>query len=576
MPTVGKPEVEPLTHPSQLTVAHVTKAYAGHAVLEDVSFTVAAGERAGVIGENGSGKSTLLRLLAGQEKPDDGEVVVVASGGVGYLDQTLDLPATSSVQDAADAALADLRDLERRIREAENALAGASPEELAAYGDLLAAYEARDGYGADARIDAAMRGLGVAHLTRERRLGGLSGGERSRLALACVLVAAPELLLLDEPTNDLDEAAVTWLENRLRAHRGTVVTVTHDRTFLERVATTILEVDHDRRTVTRYGDGWDGYLAAKAAARRRWEQDHQEWLAEIDRQTDLAGTGAVRLASSVRSGSRPRTAGHRRSHEAGLSGQVRKARERLRRLSEEPVPRPPDPLRFTARFGGDAGDAGDAVRSGGEAGDAPLAALNGVRVGDRLAVEEFTLAPGQRVLLTGPNGAGKTTFLRVLAGDLAPDAGTVRRPGRIGYLRQEIPVRRSRGAVLAAFAKGLPGPPEEHAAALLALGLFQREDLVKPLAALSIGQQRRLELARLVSRPVDLLILDEPTNHLSLTLVEELQEALAAYPGALVVVSHDRRFRDDFVGSHAVLRAGRLLSRGSARSWSSAGEVSAQ
>ncbi|GAA3509157.1 macrolide transport system ATP-binding/permease protein [Streptosporangium album] len=565
-----------MTHPSQLTVAHVTKAYAGHAVLEDVSFTVAAGERAGVIGENGSGKSTLLRLLAGQEKPDDGEVVVVASGGVGYLDQTLDLPATSSVQDAADAALADLRDLERRIREAENALAGASPEELAAYGDLLAAYEARDGYGADARIDAAMRGLGVAHLTRERRLGGLSGGERSRLALACVLVAAPELLLLDEPTNDLDEAAVTWLENRLRAHRGTVVTVTHDRTFLERVATTILEVDHDRRTVTRYGDGWDGYLAAKAAARRRWEQDHQEWLAEIDRQTDLAGTGAVRLASSVRSGSRPRTAGHRRSHEAGLSGQVRKARERLRRLSEEPVPRPPDPLRFTARFGGDAGDAGDAVRSGGEAGDAPLAALNGVRVGDRLAVEEFTLAPGQRVLLTGPNGAGKTTFLRVLAGDLAPDAGTVRRPGRIGYLRQEIPVRRSRGAVLAAFAKGLPGPPEEHAAALLALGLFQREDLVKPLAALSIGQQRRLELARLVSRPVDLLILDEPTNHLSLTLVEELQEALAAYPGALVVVSHDRRFRDDFVGSHAVLRAGRLLSRGSARSWSSAGEVSAQ
>ncbi|WP_326822319.1 ABC-F family ATP-binding cassette domain-containing protein [Streptosporangium sp. NBC_01756] len=591
-----------MTRPSQLTVTHVTKAYVGHAVLEDVSFTVAVGERAGVIGENGSGKSTVLRLLGGQEKPDDGEVVVVAPGGVGYLDQTLDLPVTGTVQDAADAALADLRDLERRIREAEESLADASPEELALYGDLVAAYEARDGYGADARIDAAMHGLGVAHLARDRRLGGLSGGERSRLALACVLAAAPEVLLLDEPTNDLDEAAVTWLENRLRAHRGTVVTVTHDRTFLERVATTILEVDHDRRTVTRYGDGWDGYLAAKAAARRRWEQDYQEWLAEIDRQTDLAGTGAVRLASSVWSSDRPRTAGHRRSHEAGLSGQIRKARERLRRLSEEPVPRPPDPLRFTARFGGDAGsaddalrlgggdvgaaggndgsvrlgggdvggvgrpvrgtgaDPGDAVRSGGEAGDVPLAALNGVRVGDRLAVEEFTLVPGQRVLLTGPNGAGKTTFLRVLAGDLAQDAGTVRRPERIGYLRQEIPVRRSKGAVLAAYAKGLPGSLEEHAAALLALGLFQREDLVKPLAALSIGQQRRLELARLVSRPVDLLILDEPTNHFSLTLVEELQEALAAYPGALVVVSHDRRFRDDFVGSHAVLRAGRLLS----------------
>ncbi|AWS45236.1 ribosomal protection-like ABC-F family protein [Streptosporangium sp. 'caverna'] len=547
-------EVEPLAHPSQLTVTHVTKAYAGHAVLENVSFTVASGERVGVIGENGSGKSTLLRLIAGQERPDDGEIVVVTSGGIGYLSQTLDLAATQTVQDAIDVALADLRELEHRMREAEASLAEASAEELEVYGDLLTAYEACGGYEVDARIDAAMHGLGLAHLTRDRRLGALSGGERSRLALACVLTAAPELLLLDEPTNDLDETAVTWLETRLRAHRGTVVTVTHDRTFLERVATTILEVDRDRRTVTRYGDGWDGYLAAKAAARRRWEQEYQEWLAEIDRQTGLADTGAIRLASSVRSSSRPRTAGHRRSHEAGLSGQVRKARERLRRLREDVVPRPPDPLRFAARF-----DSGDAGGADGEIGVTPLAELNGVSVGNRLTVEEFTVVPGERVLLTGPNGAGKTTFLRLLAGDLVQDAGTVRRPRRIGYLRQEVPVKRSKRTVLAAFAEGLPGSPEEHATALLALGLFQREDFVKPVAALSVGQQRRLELARLVVHPVDLLILDEPTNHLSLTLVEELEEALAAYAGALVVVSHDRRFRSDFIGSHTALREGRIV-----------------
>nr|WP_307845441.1 ABC-F family ATP-binding cassette domain-containing protein [Planomonospora sp. ID67723] len=528
----------------------MSKAYDGRTVLDRVSFTVRPGEKAGVIGENGAGKSTLLRLLASEEAPDGGDLVVTAPGGVGHLGQTLDLPPHSSVQDVVDRALRDLRDMERRMREAEASLADASADELAAYGDLLTSYEARGGYEADARVDAALHALGLAHVGRDRTLGSLSGGEQSRLALACVLAAAPELLLLDEPTNHLDERSVTWLEERLRAYQGTVVTVTHDRSFLERTATAILEVD--LRTVTRYGDGWDGYLTAKAAARRRWEQEYRDWAAELDRQTELAETGARRLAAAVRSDDRPRTAGHRRSHEAGLSGQVRNARERLHRLVENPVPRPPDPLRFTARISG-----GGPSASGAEGG--PVAAMNGVRVGDRLRVESLSLAPGERMLVTGPNGAGKTTLLRVLAGELVPERGTVRRPRRIGYLRQELPVSSSRRTLLGAFAEGLPGPPEEHAARLLALGLFAGEDLARPVAALSVGQRRRLELARLVTFPADLLILDEPTNHLSLALTEELEEALAEYPGSLVVVSHDRRFRSAFTGTRVALRDGRLV-----------------
>lgn len=523
---------------SQLTLRDISVSFGEQVVLDRVSFSVRTGERVGVIGENGSGKSTLLRVIAGAHVPGGGELTVEAEG-VGHLAQTLGLPGDHTVQDAVDAALGELRDLEKRM------LAAAEAEDMDAYGELLTAFEARGGYEADARVEAAMHGLGLSGIGRDRALGGLSGGEQSRLALACVLASGPELLLLDEPTNHLDEQAVSWLENHLRGHRGTVVAVTHDRAFLDRFATAILEVDRDLRAVARYGDGWEGYLAAKSADRRRRLQEHEEWRAEIARQSRLAESGIERLAAGERSTDRPRTSGHRRSHEAGLSGVVRNARERLRRLEDNPVARPADPLRFTARL---------------EGGDRLAASLEGVVVGDRLTVDAFTLAPGERMLITGPNGAGKTTLLRVLAGDLAPDSGQVLRPARIGYLRQEVPVTAPRRSVLGVFAEGLPGPIDEHAQALLALGLFAEEDLPKPAAVLSVGQRRRLELARLVTRPADLLILDEPTNHLSLGLIEEFEEALAGYAGSLLVVSHDRRFRARFTGTRVDLREGRLVS----------------
>ncbi|MFF5091357.1 ribosomal protection-like ABC-F family protein [Streptomyces niveus] len=532
---------------AQLSMKDVSKSYGDRTVLDQVSLSVRPGEKAGVIGENGSGKSTLLRLLAGAEVPDGGEVTVRFPGGVGHLAQTLALDLRLSVQAAVDAALAELRELERRIRAAEASLADATEAELAAYGDLLTAYEDRGGYEADARVDAALHGLGLAHVGRDRPLGSLSGGERSRVALACVLAAAPELLLLDEPTNHLDLRATTYLEEQLRAHRGTVVAVTHDRAFLERVATTILEVDRDTRAVTRYGDGWAGYRTAKAAARRRWEQDHQEWLADLARTRELVAAAGQRLAAT---GKDPQQGfgKHRRSHEAKLSGQVRSARVRLERLEREPVPAPPEPLEFK---GAPATTGADGV----------LAELSGVVVGDRLRLDSLQVKAGARLLVDGPNGAGKTTLLRVLAGDLAPDAGTVHRTAEVGYLAQESAPgpADSRRSLLGAFAAGRRGLPDEHTDELLALGLFREEDLAVPVAGLSVGQRRRLELARLLTRPADLLILDEPTNHVALSLVEELERALAGYPGAVVVVSHDRRFRGEFAGERLVLSAGRVM-----------------
>ncbi|MGW7297999.1 ribosomal protection-like ABC-F family protein [Streptomyces sp. NPDC054829] len=532
---------------AQLSVKDVTKSYGTRTVLDQATLTVRPGEKAAVIGENGSGKSTLLRLLAAAEQPDAGEITVEFPGGVGHLAQTLDLDPARTVQDAVDLALADLRDMERRLRAAEQSLADTSDEQLAAYGDLLIAYEERGGYEADARVDAATHGLGLARISRDRPLGSLSGGEQSRLALACVLAAAPELLLLDEPTNHLDAAAVHWLEEHLRAHRGTVVAVTHDRGFLERVATTILEVDRDERTVRRYGDGWSGYRAAKAATRRGAEQRYTEWVEEVTRTEDLLEAAGRRLAITGRD-PKQGFGKHRRSSEAKLGGQVRAARERLDQLRRNPVPEPPAPLRFTTPI---------ATAEDGEVPDA-LVELEDVRVGDRLRLDgRLTITPGRRLLVTGENGAGKTTLLRVLAGDLEPDAGTVRRTARIGYLAQELPTRTTRLPLLAAFAAGCPGLPDEYAEQLLSLGLFREEDLHVPVADLSAGQRRRLQIATLVTRPADLLVLDEPTNHIALDLVEDLQAALAAYPGAVVVVSHDRAFRAQFAGERLELRGGR-------------------
>ncbi|MFE5889781.1 ribosomal protection-like ABC-F family protein [Streptomyces sp. NPDC056462] len=533
---------------AQLSVKDVTKSYGTRTVLDQVTFTVRPGEKAAVIGENGSGKSTLLRLLAEAEVPDAGEVTVSFPGGVGHLTQTLDLDPDCTVQDAVDLALTELRDMERRLREAEESLGEASPDELAAYGELLIAYEERGGYEADARVDAAMHGLGIAGITRDRVLGSLSGGEQSRLALACVLAASPELLLLDEPTNHLDATAVRWLEDHLRAHRGTVVAVTHDRGFLERIATTILEVDRDAHTVRRYGDGWTGYRTAKAAARRSAEQEYADWLEEVARTEELVEAAGKRLAGT---GKDPRQGfgKHRRSHEAKLGGQVRAARERLAHLRRNPIAAPPEPLRFAAALSA-AGSEHHAEH--------PLAELDDVVVGERLSLDGMlTIAPGQRLLVTGENGAGKTTLLRVLAGNLEPDAGAARRPARIGYLAQELPPRSTRLPLLAAFAAGRPGLPEEYADQFLALGLFREDDLHVPVAALSAGQQRRLQIAILVTRPADLLVLDEPTNHIALDLIEDLEAALAAYPGAVVAVSHDRGFRERFAGERLALRAGR-------------------
>ncbi|KRE72232.1 ABC-F family ATP-binding cassette domain-containing protein [Arthrobacter sp. Soil762] len=535
-----------------LNLSGVSHGYGDRLLLDGIGLVITAGEHVAIVGENGAGKSTLLRILAGLEAPDEG--TAVSHGRVGYLAQTHGLPESFTVGAAVDASLASLRGLEAELDRLEAGLADAEDDELETYGRLQTEYQLREGYAAESRVEAALDRLGLGGLDRKRTLGSLSGGEQERVALACVLADPADILLLDEPTNHLDARGTAWLEDRLAAHRGTVVVVSHDRVLLRKVASTVIEVDAERRTVTRYGNGYDGYLREKAAERQRWVQQYHEWIDAMEAEQRQADTVTDRMGyARKRDNDKMGFDFKAGTWQKAATSKVRNAQERLRRLEASPIDRPPVPLRLAAELAVEPEVPSGASVAATESGDDSLLTASavlvarGVAVPGRLGVTDFAARTGEKILITGPNGAGKSTLLSVLAGTLEPVEGLVQRPARIGYLQQELELpQRPTLRLLPAFAAGLGGNIDEHAEALLRLGLFRTSEFHVPVGSLSAGQQRRLALARLLLGGYGTLIVDEPTNHLAPVLVEQLEEALAGFTGTLVMVSHDRALRDWF------------------------------
>ncbi|MDP9999983.1 ABC-F family ATP-binding cassette domain-containing protein [Pseudarthrobacter sulfonivorans] len=525
-----------------LKLSGVSHGYGDRQLLAAITLVITAGEHVAIVGENGAGKSTLLRIMAGLETPDEGSVT--SDGRVGYLAQAHGLPESFTVGAAIDASLASLRALEAELDRLEAGLAEAEDDDLETYGRLQTEYQLREGYAAESRVEAALDRLGLGGLDRHRTLGSLSGGEQERVALACVLADPADILLLDEPTNHLDARGTAWLEDRLAAHRGTVVVVSHDRVLLRKVAGTIIEVDAERLAVARYGNGYDGYLREKAAERQRWVQEYHQWIDAMDAEQRQADTVAGKMGyARKRDGDKMGFDFKAGTWQKAATSKVRNAQERLRRLEASPVDRPPVPLRLNADLAVDA----DIAPAPGL--DEPSAVLSarGVSVPGRLRPTDFEAWTGDKILITGPNGAGKSTLLSVLAGTLEPAGGSVSRPARVGYLQQELELpERPSLRLLPAFVAGLGGNIDEHAEALLRLGLFRTSEFHVPVGSLSAGQQRRLALARLLLGGYGTLIVDEPTNHLAPVLVEQLEEALADFTGTLVMVSHDRALRDWF------------------------------
>jgi len=539
---------------------HLHKAYGPVVVLDGITFQITSGERVGLVGANGSGKSTLLRAITGEQPADDGRIVVAAGVEIGYLPQE---PAPAAASLTIDALIRDavggLRALEQRLRELEATLTTAQGDALAAalaeYGDLADRFERRGGYELDHRIDAVLDGLRLAHLPRDRRAGTLSGGERSRVLLAALLLQSPDILLLDEPTNHLDFASAAWLETFLAEYRGAFVAVSHDRHFLNRAVTRILEIDEHTHRLNEYPGNYDAYRAAKE---REYAQMEAAFARQQDEMKELRR--AIKVSARQVSHNRPPTdndkfAKHffRERVEGAISRNVRSAEERLRRLEANPAPKPPRLLRINPDL-----DPAE-LRS-----DQSIS-VEGVtkRYGDRAVLDDvsFTLGSRSRVIIVGENGAGKSTLLDLIAGRIEPDGGIVRLAGgvRLGYLDQDARTLDRRQTLVDAYLAGLTGPRDELVNGLFHYGLFRADDLGKQVGQLSLGQRRKLQLAKLMAERANLLLLDEPTNHLSLDLLEAFERALADFPGPLLAVSHDRWLIERF-GAHVwEIRGGRLV-----------------
>ena len=516
---------------AQLVAASVHVERGGRPVLVDVSVSVSAGTRLGVVGENGRGKSTLLHVLAGTLRPDSGTVSRI--GSIGVAEQELAAGDARTVGELIDVELADARAALQALDEAAAAMAaeveGADDE----YAAALDAATALDAWDADRRVDLALDALGAVR-DRSRALAQMSVGERYRVRLACLLGAQHDFLLLDEPTNHLDEHGLDFLTAALRDHPGGVVLVSHDRVLLADVATKILDLDPSIDGRPRvYGDGYEGYRAGRSAAMARWEQDYDQHLAEEARLADDLSAAQNRLRSSWRP---PKGTGkHQRATRA--PSLVRAVNRRIDDLADHAVSRPMAPLRFHMP---------------------ELATLSGVTLvrAEEVAVDGRLTGPvtvalesGDRLLITGPNGAGKSTLLAVLAGQLEADQGSVRvaANARIGFVAQETPSadRRRVHDIYESRMHQLRHQGVDATVPLRSLGLLSAADTARPLAELSMGQQRRLDLALALAGRPHVVLLDEPTNHLSIALVDELTEALDTTAAAVVVVTHDRQLRRD-------------------------------
>ncbi|APX34762.1 ABC transporter ATP-binding protein [Brachybacterium sp. P6-10-X1] len=544
-------------------------------VLTDVSLVVPAGRPTGLLGENGSGKSTLLRILAGGLAPDTG--AVQAPGPVGVLHQELPAGPTTALADVVADALERSRRLERELVAAGEALAAddePAPRAAIRFDELLAEATLADVWNADRRAEAVLAGLSLQEIDPATPLGEISGGQRERLALAHLLIARPTTWLLDEPTNHLDDDGAAFLAATIAAHGGAVLIASHDRAFLDDATAAQLDLDPAESPVrsepgglTVSTGGFSDYLLARFAARDRWEH---RFRAEQDELKELRQ--AVKDSATVgHPGAAPRTEGgmakkfYADRNATVVSRRLREARARLAQLEEDQVRKPPAELEFThlppvpGRGGG--ADGRWASGSGRGAAGAVLLTAREVAVDGRLAPVSFSLSTGEHLLITGANGSGKSTLLETVTGHLAPTHGTVDHPRglRIGHLGQDdaaIPGR-TVGEHLRAAASGTEAGAARSRTADDTVpelfGLVHPRDLARPLELLSRGQLRRVMLAAVLLDPPELLVLDEPTNHLALVTATRFENALADWPGTVLIASHDRWLRSRWQGETLAL-----------------------
>lgn len=527
-----------------LAVHHLTKSFGIETIFQDVSFTLTTGQCLGLVGPNGSGKTTLLRILTGQDRPDSGAVIYTpASPRTGYLPQGYEFPFDDTIESFLTRMEGDLPALEERLLDLAAALGDDPdlPDLLEEYDDTLARLNAAaEVAGRSPEILAA---LGLDHFSPDTPVGSLSGGQKTRLALAGVLLSSPQLLLLDEPTNHLDIEMLEWLEDWLLAFPGAVLIVSHDRAMLDRVATGILELDPLTRTLRAYEGNYTAYLEEKLAEREKQLQAYADQQEEIAR--------LRRSAAQVRGLARFRKGGKADSGDKFAKGffadraleTVRRAKNIERRIERlmttDRVEKPGRTWQMKVEFG-EVGETGRDVLVLDE-----LAVGYGENV--LLAGLSITLRYGRRAVLTGPNGTGKTTLLRTITGRIPPLAGSLRLGSRVrlGYMAQEQEILDPALNPLTTLARVL-SQNETEVRSYLSKFLFKGNEVFTPNGKLSYGERARLMLALLAAEGCNLLLLDEPVNHLDIPARARFEEALAGFEGTVLAVVHDRYFIEGF------------------------------
>ncbi|MDT0140719.1 ATP-binding cassette domain-containing protein [Acidovorax sp. PRC11] len=485
----------------------------GHTpLLDHADFSLEVGERVGLIGRNGAGKSSMLKILGGLAHPDDGAMHVQQGVRIAYVAQEPLLDAGHTVFEATAAGLANVVALRERYAHATGA-------EL---DTLLTEIEAVDGWNWERRVEETMQRL---HLDPQARIGALSGGLKKRVALAQALVARPDVLLLDEPTNHLDVDSIEWLEELLLAFPGSVVTITHDRAFLDRISTRIVELDRGR--LLSYPGNFGQYVLQKA------EQLAQEAViaAKADK---LLAQEEVWIRKGVEA---------RRTRSQSRIGRLEALRA-SRAARRDAV----GSVRMDIASGSASGYQGKIV--------AELANVTKA-FGDKAIVQDFsaTILRGDKVGLVGPNGAGKTTLLKLILGELVPDSGTVRRGAHLevayfDQMRHALDLDATLEDFISPGSEWIEiGNQRKHVKSYLGDFLFSPARSQSPVRSLSGGERNRLLLARLFARPANVLVLDEPTNDLDIDTLDLLEELLQSYDGTVFLVSHDRMFLDNVVTS---------------------------
>lgn len=504
-----------------LNVEHLYKYFNGQALLKDINFTVEDREAVGLIGINGCGKSTLLNIITGSEGYDKtpeglGSVNIAGKASIGFLRQNSGLNSELTIGEEMKNAFAPLLETLDKMKVLEKKMAdGGDIDSIShEYAELSSYFEARDGYRIDVKIKQVLNGMGFGSTPTDRVISTLSGGEKTRLALAKLLLEEPNLLILDEPTNHLDFETLMWLEDYLKGYKGAIIIVSHDRYFLNKVCTRICEIEQGR--LTSYRGDYSSYLVQKKMNSERQLKEYEAQQKEIAKLEDYVAKNLVRASTSKMAKSRQHMLDH------------------IERIDK--------PLMYTKspkiKLEYDIEPTKDIVRVV----DCPLVVGEGADKKELIKSLTMNVRRGEHVAIIGANGIGKTSILKLIQGIIPHEGGNISWGGnvKISYFEQEHAILDLHKTVLEEIMDRYPRLSEQQARSVLGAVLLTGENVFKPISVLSGGERAKLCFAIMALNRGNVLVLDEPTNHLDLSTKEMLEDALAEFGGTIILVSHDR------------------------------------